>query len=148
MDNFLIRTCKSGDLSKIMLLQQELAQEDIIYGLVPASEEDLDEKLGDYFLIAELNNEIVGFCYGSMHESDGLAVIPKGETYLEVDDVYVKAGSRDQGIGGKLLDALVAKAQVNNIKRFLVYSASKDTDKILDFYRRHGFESWSVQMFK
>jgi hypothetical protein len=29
-----------------------------------------------------------------------------------------------------------------------VYSASKDLDGILRFYRAHGFTSWSVQLFQ
>jgi hypothetical protein len=32
--------------------------------------------------------------------------------------------------------------------RFVVATVTKDMDKILNFYRRHGFKPWYVQMFK
>lgn len=33
------------------------------------------------------------------------------------------------------------------MERFRVYSATKDVDRILAFYRRHGFKSWYTEMF-
>ncbi|RAR40675.1 GNAT family N-acetyltransferase [Paenibacillus sp. MDMC362] len=45
--------------------------------------------IGNYFWVAEINSEIVGYITGSIHVSDGLAVIEQGEHYLEVDEVYV-----------------------------------------------------------
>lgn len=148
MDNIVIRECRSDDLEFVLELQQELAKEDIIYGFVPSVKEELESKLGSYFLIAELDNLVVGFCYGSINESEGLAVIPKGERYLEVEDVYVKPELRDQEVGGKLFDRLIEVANKESVERVLVYSASKDTDRILQFYRRHGLKPWYVQMFK
>jgi len=35
-----------------------------------------------------------------------------------------------------------------NIKYLLVYSATKNIDAIIKFYRNQGFESWYIQMFK
>ena len=61
--------------------------------------------------------------------------------------MYVKPGLRDQGIGGRLLNRLIEAAQDAGIKRFRVYSATRDVDEILKFYRQHGFKSWYVEMF-
>ena len=43
---------------------------------------------------------------------------------------------------------LRASSRRADVKRFLVYSASKDVDGILRFYRKHGVQSWLVQMVK
>jgi ribosomal protein S18 acetylase RimI-like enzyme len=77
-----------------------------------------------------------------------MAVIPEGELYVEIDNVYVQPGVRPRHIGGMLLDRLCAVAAHHGIQRFVVSSVSKEMDKMLHFYRRHGFTPWYVQMFK
>lgn len=148
MNAVLIRESQEKDLAEITLLQQTLAEEDLIYGFVSVSEGSLKEKLGPYFLVAEVGERIVGFVYGRVQESKGLAVIPQGESYLEVEDIFVKKEFRDQGIGGKLLDQVIKVAKTQGVERLLVYSASKDIDGVLNFYRHHGFKPWYIQMYK
>ena len=80
--------------------------------------------------------------------SKGLVVIPEQETYVEIDNVYVKPEFRNRDIGGKLIDRLLDVAEQNGIQRFFVSSDSKDMDKILNFYRSHGFKPWYIQLFK
>jgi hypothetical protein len=57
----------------------------ITYGLVANTEELLRNNVGEYFWVAEISTGIIGYVSGSVHESDGLAVIQEGERYLEVD---------------------------------------------------------------
>lgn len=148
MNNVLIRRCADNDIDDVRRMQMQWAEEDITYGFVPSCREDLTNRLGSYFFVAEVDGCLVGFIYGSLRVSEGLAVLPAGQQYLQIDDIYVKPEFRDKGIGGRLLESLFQTAQHNGISRFLVYSATKDLDKILKFYRSHGFESWYVQMFK
>jgi ribosomal protein S18 acetylase RimI-like enzyme len=129
-------------------MQIQWANENITYGFIPSSRDELVKKIGPFFLIAQINPTIVGFICASIHVSEGLAVLPKGQEYLEIDDIYVKPEFRKKGIGSRLMDSIIQTAQHNNIKRFMVYSATKDLDKILNFYRGHGFNSWYVQLFK
>ena len=117
-------------------------------GFVAADAELLRYRVGEYFLVAEHAGRLVGFVCGSAHVSEGNAVFSAGERYLEVDDLYVSPEMRDQGIGGGLLDELLAQARQEGIQRFLVYSSSRDTDAILRFYRKHDFETWYVRMFR
>lgn len=147
MNNINIRKATQKDINLIILLQQELVREKAIYGFVPSSKEELTKKL-DYFYIAEDNQQIIGFVYGSVHVSEGLAVIPKGEQYLEIDDIYVMPEFRSKEIGAELLEVITKAAENQGIKRFLVYSASKDIDKILKFYRDNNFKPWNVQLYK
>lgn len=64
MDNLIIRECTFGDIEQIIYLQQQWQTEELTYGFVPADKSYLEEKLGIYFYIAELNSKIIGFVYG------------------------------------------------------------------------------------
>jgi ribosomal protein S18 acetylase RimI-like enzyme len=104
--------------------------------------------IGEYFWVAEIDSEVVGYTIGSVHESDGLAVIEKGERYFEVDEVYVHSEYRNENIGHMLVDRLLQTAEQNGITRSIVYSASKQWQKIIGFYEKHGFKMWFVQMYR
>lgn len=75
-------------------------------------------------------------------------MIPAGERYLEVDDLYVHPSMRGREIGGKLLEDLMQVAREHGLRKALVYSAIKDIRRIMNFYEAHGFRSWFVQMFR
>ena len=143
-----VREATTADLDRVHRLQVEWAEEDITYGYVADSRENLSCKLGPYFLVAELDGSFVGHAYGSIMVSEGLAVIPARERYLEIEDLYVRPSFRNRGIGSQLLRELLQAAREGGIERFSVYSSTKDVDRILRFYRGHGFESWFVQLFR
>lgn len=100
-------------------------------------------------MVAESNRSLVGYINGSVGLSqEGVAVIAAQELYLEIENIYVKPDFRNMQIGGKLMARLLEVAEQNGIQRFLVATDSKDMDKALNFYRRHGFQPWYVRMFK
>jgi GNAT superfamily N-acetyltransferase len=148
MNDVVIRECTHDDIGRVLELDMAWEAEDSTYGYIAESAEGLAARLGPYFLVAEVRGHIAGFAYGSAHTSEGMAVIPVGEKYFEVDAIYVTAGLRNGGIGGMLLDSLVEAARNNGIKRFSVYTATKDLESILRFYRRHAFKQWYVRMFR
>jgi ribosomal protein S18 acetylase RimI-like enzyme len=90
----------------------------------------------------------MGFISGSSHTSDGLAVVPRGEFYLEIDTVYVSPRFRSNGIGGSLVDQMLVQANRQEMAYILIYSSTKDIHAVLKFYESHGFRSWYVQMFQ
>ena len=143
-----IRAAEPGDVDQVHQMQVQWAEEEITYGYGADSRENLLGKLGPYFLVAELDGSLVGHAYGSPQVSEGLAVIPAGERYLEIEDIYVIPEIRSRSIGGLLLDRLLQAAGEEGIETFSVYSSTKDADRILRFYRGHGFESWYVQLFR
>jgi ribosomal protein S18 acetylase RimI-like enzyme len=122
--------------------------EDITYGLVADDYDRIRAALGPYYLVAELDGEVIGFISGSTHISEGMAVISKSEAYLEIDNLYIAPHFRRNKIGGMLIDQLLAIAKQDGICRALVYSATKDIHSILKFYGAHGFKSWYVRMFR
>lgn len=145
---FVIREATRGDLPRILRLQEIWMQEDITYGYVPDAHASIEAKLGPFLRVAEVDGQVVGFAAGSVRVSDGLAVIPAGERYLEVDDLYVHPSMRGREIGGKLLEDLMQVAREHGLRKALVYSAIKDIRRIMNFYEAHGFRSWFVQMFR
>jgi ribosomal protein S18 acetylase RimI-like enzyme len=101
-----------------------------------------------YLLVAEANSEVIGLISGSIHSSEGTAVIPAGESYLAIDDLYVSPEFRRHGMGSGLITQLLAQAKQQGVAYALLYSVAKDIRSILRFYERHGFQSWYVQMFR
>jgi GNAT superfamily N-acetyltransferase len=148
MNEIAIRQCNQDDIDNIIGMESRWAQEGITYGLVPSEREQLQGYIGPYFLVAEAKGITVGFIYGSIKVSEEWAIMNEGQRYLRIDGIYVSPEFRNRGIGGALLNRLIETAEGDGIQRSLVYSATRELDVILRFYRRHGFKSWYVQMFR
>lgn len=148
IDQVNIRQATEADISSICRLQQEWFEEGSVYGYEPESQDQVRLILGPFCLVAEMDEDIIGFVTGSIHISDGLAVIPAGKHYIEVDNVYVSFEYRRQGIGGHLVDQLLVEAKKKGLTYALLYSATKDIRSILKFYEQYGFKSWYIQMFR
>jgi len=148
MDNLIIRECTYGDIEHVINLHRQWQAEEITYGFVPADKSFLEEKLGKYFYIAELNTEIIGFAYGTIHMAENMCIFNDGEYYIEVDDIYVSPKYRKTGVGSLLLDKLLNVVKENGIERSLIYSSTKDIDCIMRFYKKHGYKTWYIQMYK
>ena len=148
MIDFKIRMCSCEDIETIINLQRAWEKEDITFGFAPADKEWLCEKLGKYFLVAEQCQRIIGFVYGTIHEAKNLSVFENGEKYIELEDIYVDSEYRDSTVGSSLIDSILELAGKEGVHRSLIYSATKKLDRIMEFYRRHGYKTWYVQMFK
>jgi len=148
MIDFNIRECRSEDIEVIYNLQKAWAKEDITFGFNPADKGYLVKKLGKYFLVAEYGQEVIGFVYGTIHEAKDLSIFKNGEKYIELDDIYVNSNYRDSNVGGGLIDSMLELASKDGVNRSLVYSATKNSEKIIEFYKKHGYNTWYVQMFK
>ena len=148
MHEALIRQAIEADISSICQLQHQWFEEGSVHGFVPDSKEHLQTALGPYFLVAETNDAVVGFVSGSVHISEGTAVIPAGESYVEIDNLYVSQQFRQRGIGSNLVTQVLEYAKGQGVVHALLYSATKDIHNIIRFYEHHNFKSWYVQMFQ
>jgi ribosomal protein S18 acetylase RimI-like enzyme len=152
MEPFRIRACTPTDIDSVIALERQWEQEDIAYGdFNPTSREAyvaILERFPAYFLVAEHDGQLVGYIHASTDHEQRVEVFSEGEPYVAIEDIYVLPDFRDQEIGGKLLERVFAIAQAAGIQRFVVGTKSKDTDKILKFYRSHGFTPWRIQFFK
>jgi ribosomal protein S18 acetylase RimI-like enzyme len=148
MEPALIRQAEESDVHHICRLQRRWAEEGNTYGFTPETREQVEAALGPYLLVAEVGGEVVGFVSGSARVSDGTAVIPAGESYLEIDNLYTSPEFRRRGVGGALIEQLLAVAKQRGTTYALLYSAAKDIRGVLRFYEGHQFRSWYVQMFR
>jgi len=143
-----IRQASKTDIPTIKRMQQEWFEEDCVYGFLPANFGQLQHALGLYFLVAENQNHIVGFISGAVHLSNELAIIPNGRTYVEIEDLYVSPQFRQLGIGSQLIEYFLSQAKSQGVTYALLYSATKEIRSVLQFYERHGFQGWYIQMFR
>jgi ribosomal protein S18 acetylase RimI-like enzyme len=151
MKKVLIRGCTQRDFENIFELDKLWDEEGVAYFFTYGNREDFIadfERFKEYFLVAESEGQIVAYVNGSVRVNEKLEILPKQETYLEVENIYVRPEFRNRQVGGDLLEQLLAIAEKNGIKRFIVSTITKDTDRILRFYRRYGFKPWSVDLFK
>jgi ribosomal protein S18 acetylase RimI-like enzyme len=152
MEQVRIRACTRDDIDGVIALERQWEQEEIAHGdFNPMSREAyvaILERFPAYFLVAESDGQLVGYIHASSDHEQRVEVIPEGEPYLEIEDIYVHPDFRSQDIGGKLLERVFEIAQQEGIGRFIVGTLSKDTDRILKFYRSHGFTPWRIQFFK
>src|SRR5687768_10344588 len=152
MEQVHIRICTQDDIDAVIALERQWEQEDIAYGdFNPLSQEayvSILERFPAYFLVAEHNGRLVGYIHGSVYHDNPVEVIPSQEAYVEIEDIYVQPDFRSRDIGGALLERIFEVAQQEGIERFIVGTLSKETDRILKFYRSHGFAPWRIQFFK
>jgi ribosomal protein S18 acetylase RimI-like enzyme len=152
MEQVRIRACRATDIAGVMALERQWEQEAIAYGdFNPMSREAyvaILEHFPAYFLVAEHDGHLVGYIHASVQRDKPLEVLPAQEPYVEIEDIYVQPDFRGQDIGGALLEQIFAIARQEGIQRFVVGTTSKDTDRILRFYRDHGFTPWRMQFFR
>ena len=77
----IIRQAIKTDAPLIFQLQHEWFEEDSVHGFVPENQKQIEAEL-DSYLIAEVGGRIIGFIGGRVRTSNGMAVIPTGESYL------------------------------------------------------------------
>src|SRR2546423_8282244 len=116
----LVRRATKTDVSFVCQLQHAWFEEGNVYGFVPDNQKQIEASL-DSYLIAEVNGEVVGFVSGSVRTSAGTAVIPGGERYLEIDNLFVLPEFRNQGIGSSLIARRLAQAGEQGVNYALVY---------------------------
>lgn len=148
MYNYIIRDCTYNDLDHVISLQQMWRSEDITHGFVPSNKINLQQKLGKYFNVVELNNDIIGYANGTVHISQNMTIFNDGESYIEVDEIYLIERYSNSGLGSLLLDKLLDSAKQNEVERSLIYSSTKDIDSIINFYKKRDYKTWYVQMYK
>lgn len=142
-----IRLCREEDLPEAAALFEAWQAEGSVWGLCAESAERLRERMGEFFFIARVDGKAAGFAIGKV-DRECFCIFPAGESYLEIEDVYVAEGFRSRGVGTALMQALIASAESKGIPRFHLYSASRKWERSVKFYERFGFKVWAFQMFR
>lgn len=152
MNQILIRECTHDDIESLFQLDQSWEEEGVSYLFTHGSMADFMadyERFREYYWVAENDGEVVGYINGSVrvNENQKVGILPDQQTYLEIENIYLRAEFRNQGVGGKLIEKLLGLANQNGIERFIVSTVTKDMDQIIHFYRSHGFKPWYVEFF-
>ena len=154
MTDIIIRPARPGELKIVQDLNHELFLSDQRHfgdlNLDWPYQEDGEE----YF--TQLVNGESGVCYVAEVEGKVIGYAAGGIMYkhsayngkrAELENMFVKAEYRSQGIGGKLVDAFFAWAKSQQADMAVVNAFSPNTQAIA-FYEHAGFEPYSVYLMK
>jgi L-amino acid N-acyltransferase YncA len=86
------------------------------------------------YLIAERDGEVVGYSYATEYHSRS------GYRHTIEDSVYVAAGLGGQGIGGTLLQALIARCETGPWRQMIAYIGNSANTASIALHRRMGFQ--------
>lgn len=125
----------------------------------PTSEENIEdareyfkkavEGSGPKILLAESGGEVIGFITFKRISKD-LGIARSGtkiKEYGEVEDLFVTSNCRGQGIGKQLMDQVEKYFKEQGIVHMMV-EVSAFNEATIDFYRKDGFRTQQVGMFK
>lgn len=145
-----IRRAQTKDLKLISELSEVWEKEDVTYGLkintIPYLQELLDKELW----VVTVNSIVVGYLLGEIKRNNGLSIFEDTDSlYFEIEELYIHHQYRDKGFGTELLKrALGDLANNRGIFRTTVSTANKNWAKVMDFYTKNGFKTWTMTMFK
>jgi ribosomal protein S18 acetylase RimI-like enzyme len=96
--------------------------------------------------LAELDGAPVGYAFVRLHEGPD-DTFPLGEWYAEVLTLAVAAPHRDQGLGGRLLDAVDAELDRRGVESVAI-AVMTGNDDALRFYERRGLRAGEVYLYR
>ncbi len=132
----------------VLELQHTWVYENITYGVVNETEEDILGYINDYFYIAVEGEKVIGYITAEVVGNNEYNLFPRGADFLRVNDLYIRKEYRGNKIGEKLLALVEKKAYENGLKHIFITSATKDADAIREFYTRNGYDIWTTMFFK
>jgi len=95
---------------------------------------------GNYAIIAEVDGKPVGYLSGAVFKGPEYRTLTK---MAQLGDMYVIEGYRNMRIGTKLIREFKKWAKQRGAKRIRV-EAFANNEHALRFYRRHGFEDYTL----
>lgn len=132
----------------VLELQHTWVYENITYGVVNETKEDMLGYAKDYFYIAVDGEKVVGYITAEVVGDNEYNLFPMGADFLRVNDLYIRKEYRGNKIGEKLLSLVEKKAYKNGLKHIFITSATKDADAIRKFYTQNGYGIWTTMFFK
>lgn len=143
-----IRTAKKSDLHSLSSMQKLLESEGAIWGFGADPIQEWEALDLNWLLVAEEDELPVGYVFCVPREYKGECVFPEGSRILEILEIYVRPASRRDGVGHELVSAVQARAEEEGFSHLRLYSASKQFDDVVRFYRDCGFNPWYLEMVK
>ena len=142
-----VASATKRDVAPVHELMVQWEQEGTTIGYTASDEAYLRGFLSECFLVARDAGRIVGFVCARIVDNPGHAVMPTARHLLQVEELFVRPEARQRGIGSALVRAALQWGRERSVAAFHVFTATRDTDRVLRFYRRHGFQPWGIQMY-
>lgn len=144
-ENVIIRKAKPNDFQGVHKLIMQVHKlhvsnrNDIYRDVDPMNFEEFKTELSNntnIYLIAELENKIVGICFSQMKEILNNKIM-KNRKVLHIEDICVDEGYQKKGIGKKLYNQIVQLAKEKNIDNIelMVWGFNENATK---FYENLG----------
>ncbi|MCL2364245.1 MAG: GNAT family N-acetyltransferase [Defluviitaleaceae bacterium] len=138
----------SEHVEGVCKLHNEVAAEEIIFGVVPVTAEQIGAMLTPYCFVLKDRTEIVGFLLAELRHDSEFCVFPKGASYIEVHDLFIDKHYRSRGLGKTLLRHCEHEARNNGIQHMSLSSATKNAEAIRRFYTDSDYTVWTTHFFK
>ena len=132
-------------------LQNQWQTEDITYGFIADSDDDILAYNRDYFYIALDGENVIGYVAGEVKVNDKdnyMNVFTMDAKYLQVYDLYIAPAYRSKSIGAELLTIVEEKAKKNDVEHIFLSSATIDAEAVRRFYEKNGFKIWTTTFYK
>jgi len=142
-----IRQATPADAKEMWMLERSVAREGVLWGEVPTTRAAVKSRIGPLAFVAEVNGRLVGHVYGVVRKPEKYCVFRKGERFVELDAAYIRRAWRGRGVGTLLVRRLIREARKRGFRRFLVYTANKELERAIRFYRGAGFRTWCANLF-
>lgn len=125
-----LRKLDSNTKKELIELSKKWVEEDCSWGIIPNSEEDLEEPL----FVAIDNDRIVGYIFGHYYIVENkTAYIEPGNKCFMIDEIYVLPTYRNKGVGKELFK-LMEEYVKDNCAYLKLIAPTKNYKSILHFY--------------
>ncbi len=153
MENIIIRNIKEEDIPSIINIQikgwQEAYKNIVDPSFLNNMDNDSERKIkrmqetymDSGFVVAELNNEIVGYC---RYRYDNERSLELENVDCEICAIYVKPELKGKGIGTKLFEYVKNDLKSKNKESMFLWCL-KDNEKSKNFYAKMGGKIISEQ---
>ena len=120
------------EIEELISLSKCWADETITFGY---GVNGLDDIIDKRVFVAKENDNIIGYILSK----DGISknynsIMPDGEKYFGIEEIYVAPSKRSLGVGKALMDFVKDVAKKDGYKYVFLVTATKDWNKILNFY--------------
>ena len=133
-------------LATLIKMSEDWTAENSCYGYRPNDKSDIE---GNRIFFAEEDGNVVGYLFGNVYKSENMqAVMPKGTSYFEVEELYVIPERRSRGIGERLFK-YVENTVKNEAEYMVLSTATKNWKAVFHFYLDElNMQFWSARLFK
>lgn len=151
MEKLIIRKATLNDLVNVQELNNSLFDleinnyDDTLVKDWPLSNEGKlyfeDLITNHYVLVAQIDNEIIGYLSGSINEKGSYEHV----RYGEINNMYISDKYRGLNIGKKLINNFKNYCISNGINNLIVTASYKNNNAI-NFYKKNGFEKFNITL--